>query len=206
MYINTDNSAATGGYGEQWSDADIDVMLEGFVFENNQSVSYNPAIAQWQGTVGGDGWNWGVVTATNLPVVTSQMVGNRIEMAEYNSDGSLKQKDLCRYDSLGNMIELASYNSDGSLEWKDLYKYDSAGNVIERTAYNSDGSLISKYLYEYDSVGNKIESAGYSTDGGLDYKSIYNYDSAGNIVKLASYKSEIMIPDRLIEYEIVYRE
>lgn len=80
IYINTDNSAATGGYGEQWSDADIDVMLEGFVFENNQSVSYNPAIAQWQGTVGGDGWNWGVVTATNSPVVTSQMVGNKIEM------------------------------------------------------------------------------------------------------------------------------
>jgi hypothetical protein len=80
IYINTDNSAATGGYGEQWSDADIDVMLEGFVFENNQSVSYNPTIAQWQGTVGGDGWNWGVVATTNLPVVTSQMVGNKIEM------------------------------------------------------------------------------------------------------------------------------
>jgi hypothetical protein len=40
----------------------------------------------------------------------------------------------------------------------------------------------------------------------LDYKSIYKYDSAGNIVKCASYKSEIMIPDRLTEYEIVYRE
>ena len=132
--------------------------------------------------------------------------GDVIEEASYNSDGSLEWKYIYKYDSAGNVIERTAYNSDGGLVLKNIYKYDSLGNRIERASYNSDGSLISKYLYEYDFVGNKIECAGYSTDGGLDYKSIYKYDSAGNIVKCASYKSEIMIPDRLTEYEIVYRE
>lgn len=80
MYINTDNSAATGGYGEQWSDADIDIMLEGFVFENNQSVSYNPMIFQWTGTVGGNEWSWAELTATGSPIGLSQMIGNKIEI------------------------------------------------------------------------------------------------------------------------------
>ena len=80
MYINTDNSAATGGYGEQWSDADIDIMLEGFVFENNQSVSYNPMIFQWTGTVGGNEWSWAELTATSSPIGLSQMIGNKIEI------------------------------------------------------------------------------------------------------------------------------
>ena len=80
MYINTDNSAATGGYGAQWSDADIDIMLEGFVFENNQSVSYNPMIFQWTGTVGGNEWSWAELTATSSPIGSSQMIGNKIEI------------------------------------------------------------------------------------------------------------------------------
>ena len=80
MYINTDNSAATGGYGAQWSDADIDIMLEGFVFENNQSVSYNPMIFQWTGTVGGNEWSWAELTATGSPIGLSQMIGNKIEI------------------------------------------------------------------------------------------------------------------------------
>lgn len=80
MYINTDNSAATGGYGEQWSNADIDIMLEGFVFENNQSVSYNPMVFQWTGTVGGNEWSWAELTATGSPIGLSQMIGNKIEI------------------------------------------------------------------------------------------------------------------------------
>ena len=133
-------------------------------------------------------------------------LGNRIERASYYSDGILDWKDLYKYDSLGNRIERASYYSDGSLRCKDFYKYDSAGNMIEKAFLNSNGRLISKNLYQYDSAGNMIERTEYNSDGIQNYKVLCKYDSTGNIVKRASYKSEIMIPERLIEYEIVYRE
>ena len=80
MYINTDNSAATGGFGDQWSDADTDILLEGAVFENNQIASYDPTLFQWTGTLGGNGWTWGAIAATGSPIGASQMVGNKIEI------------------------------------------------------------------------------------------------------------------------------
>ena len=52
--------------------------------------------------------------------------GDVEEYSEYNAfSGALDYKYLYKYDSQGNKIELASYNGDGSLKGKSLYKYDS---------------------------------------------------------------------------------
>ena len=68
-------------------------------------------------------------------------VGDVIEYAYYNSDGSLYSKYISKYDSSGNKIEYARYNSDGSLNWKYIYKYDSSRNIIEVTGYKSDALI-----------------------------------------------------------------
>ena len=47
-------------------------------------------------------------------------------------------------------METNWYNPDGSLKGKDLYKYDDKGNEIERNSYNPDGILKTKYTYTYD--------------------------------------------------------
>lgn len=68
MYINADGSATTGGYGDEFADADAEVMLETAIYQSG-AVAYNPAVFHWFGEVGGSGWLWtdpnGVADETN---------------------------------------------------------------------------------------------------------------------------------------------
>ena len=58
VYLNTDNSATTGGFADQWVTGDVDVMLETVIFADGAGYSYNPAVFKWFGEVGGSGWLW----------------------------------------------------------------------------------------------------------------------------------------------------
>ena len=58
VYLNTDNSDATGGYGDWFVDANTDILLEGVLFSNNNPCTYAPGVFKWWGEVGGDGWGW----------------------------------------------------------------------------------------------------------------------------------------------------
>ena len=76
VYLNTDNSDATGGYSDLFTDANTDICLEGAVFGSETAttlaeaaISYAPAVYKWWGDVGGSGWIWidpsGYPTADN---------------------------------------------------------------------------------------------------------------------------------------------
>lgn len=104
VFIDTDNSDATGGFGDFFLDANADVVLEGAVFatfdESRQSTpeesaySYNPAVFKWWGEVGGNGWQWvdpavmhddtdywgAIVGEGQAPVGASQYVDGKIEI------------------------------------------------------------------------------------------------------------------------------
>lgn len=93
IYFNTDNSDETGGYGDQWLDANVDIMMEGFFFsaasfdaddnplDPGSPVAYEPVIVPWTGEVGGTGWGWGDELVPSAPCVASQHVeGNMVEM------------------------------------------------------------------------------------------------------------------------------
>lgn len=58
VYIDTDNSDATGGCSDMFTDANTDILLEGAVFSNYNPCSYNPFVFKWWGEVGGSGWEW----------------------------------------------------------------------------------------------------------------------------------------------------
>lgn len=58
VYLNTDNSDATGGYSDQFLDPNADVLLETAVFCQGAAYDYNPGVFRWWGEVGGEGWNW----------------------------------------------------------------------------------------------------------------------------------------------------
>jgi len=62
FYIDVDNSATTGGFGDQWIDASVDFLTEGAVFAEDAACSYNPAGFTWSGEVGGTGWEWAETT------------------------------------------------------------------------------------------------------------------------------------------------
>ena len=78
FYFNTDNSDLTGGYGDQWNDANVDILLEGAVFADDAPCAYDPGVSAWTGEVGGTGWSWEELTIP-APFCESQHVGNYIE-------------------------------------------------------------------------------------------------------------------------------
>ena len=94
MYINTDNSDETGGYGDQYADANVDVMLEGGLFADDAACEFNPGVSNWYGEVGGSGWEWcpegaandesdcwcATVCGGDMPVGTSQYVDGKFEI------------------------------------------------------------------------------------------------------------------------------
>ncbi|MBO4622039.1 MAG: Ig-like domain-containing protein [Paludibacteraceae bacterium] len=93
-YINTDNSDATGGYGDEFTDANSNILLEGGIFSGGEPNPYNPAVFKWWGEVGGDGWDWTDPSVTHdesdfwgalvgegqLPIGDSELVDGKFEI------------------------------------------------------------------------------------------------------------------------------
>ena len=94
VYLNADNNAATGGFGDQWITPDVDLMLETAIFADG-AAQYNPAVFKWWGADGENGWlwtnpevpgtaenGWGAeVPEGSMPIGTAQAVeGGKIEI------------------------------------------------------------------------------------------------------------------------------
>jgi len=58
VYLNTDGDATTGGFSDLFTDACMDVLLEGFIYPEGALGSYAPAVFPWTGEVNGNGWWW----------------------------------------------------------------------------------------------------------------------------------------------------
>ena len=58
IFLNADDSAETGGYADEFADADAEWMLETAIYESGYVTSYNPAVFKWWGEVGGSGFQW----------------------------------------------------------------------------------------------------------------------------------------------------
>lgn len=94
VYLDADNSDNTGGYGDEFADANAEWSLEGPVFADGAPYSYNPGVFKWWGAVGDDGWSWtdpsvehsaddgwgAIVAEGALPVGASQCIGTKIEI------------------------------------------------------------------------------------------------------------------------------
>ena len=93
VYLNTDNSATTGGFADQWVTGDVDVMLETAIFAEG-AAQYNPAVFKWWGEVGATGWSWtdpeveataengwgALVPEGSSPIGAAQMVDGKVEI------------------------------------------------------------------------------------------------------------------------------
>lgn len=94
VYLDADNSDETGGYGDEFADANTDLLCETAVFSGGEPYSYNPAVFKWWGEVGADGWNWtepgvthdaadfygAIIGEGQLPVGNSQYVDGKFEI------------------------------------------------------------------------------------------------------------------------------
>jgi len=94
VYIDADNSDATGGYGDEFTDANTDILCESAIFSGGEPYSYNPAVFKWWGGVGESGWLWtdpsvehdasdfwgAIIGEGQLPVGASQFVDGKFEI------------------------------------------------------------------------------------------------------------------------------
>ena len=94
VYIDLDNSDLTGGYGDEFTDANTDILCETGLWSGGEPNNYNPAVFKWWGEVGGDGWNWedpenpgnetnfwgAIIGEGQLPVGNSQYVDGKFEI------------------------------------------------------------------------------------------------------------------------------
>lgn len=95
VYIDLDNSDLTGGYGDEFADANCDILCEGGLWSENELCVYNPGVYRWWGEVGADGWDywtdpsikhdasdfWGAIIGEGqLPVGNSEYVDGKFEI------------------------------------------------------------------------------------------------------------------------------
>ena len=94
VYIDSDNSDATGGYGDEFTDPNADILCETAIISGGEPYSYNPAVFKWWGEVGGEGWNWtdpstthdgsdfwgAIIGEGQLPVGASECVNGKFEI------------------------------------------------------------------------------------------------------------------------------
>ena len=95
VYLDADNSDATGGYGDEFSDANCDILCETGLWADGEPYSYNPGVYKWWGPVGEDGWDywtdpstthdatdfWGAIIGEGqLPVGASEYVDGKFEI------------------------------------------------------------------------------------------------------------------------------
>jgi hypothetical protein len=94
VYLDIDNSDETGGYGDEFADANTDILCETGLWAGGEPNNYNPAVFKWWGEVGGDGWNWedpenpgdetnfwgAIIGEGQLPVGNSQYVDGKFEI------------------------------------------------------------------------------------------------------------------------------
>ena len=94
VYLDLDNSDATGGYGDEFTDANADILLESAIIAEGNPYNYNPAVFKWWGEVGGSGWEWtdpsvahdasdfwgAIIGEGQLPVGASECVDGKVEI------------------------------------------------------------------------------------------------------------------------------
>jgi hypothetical protein len=113
--------------------------------------------------------------------------GNLIEVAEYYLDGSLRWKDVSKYDKNHKKIEINEYNADEDLSSKIKFKYNENGVKLEANKYDSDGKLGS--TTKYDHRDNTTEYLGYDSNSILIYHKKYLFDEQNHLLETEIYSA-----------------
>ena len=72
VYLNMDNDAPTGGFGDLWVKPNIDLLLEGYFYLDGNPCAYQPDVALYAGTPLANEWAWDWTTIEAL--AASQLI------------------------------------------------------------------------------------------------------------------------------------
>lgn len=148
IFIDADNSDTTGGYGDEFLDANADLLVESGLFLEGDPYTYNPAVYRWWGEVGGAGWDywtdpsvehdptdyWGAIIGEGqLPVGNSQYVDGKFEIQIFR-------------DLLGTCLEFPMNDSEFGIGFDIQQYWSSVGILPCASATETNPSGLAKKL------------------------------------------------------------
>ena len=116
---------------------------------------------------------------------------NILQNEEYKRDGTLKHKEVNKYDSQENRLEQTLYEAPKpEKNVKYVCKYDMDDNKVEELQYDPTGKLVSKTQYSYSPKGNRTVEVSFDPAGKLIKKVVYAYDTKGLKVEKKEFNNE----------------
>jgi hypothetical protein len=163
------------------------------------------------------------LTSNNKHTFIFNRFGFIVEESEYDSNGNLFQRVVCKYDNNNYLMEEIIYDSfntistinkfkyqnnlliehcllkpDETLERIDKYSYDKKGNKIEENWFDSQNNLILKFISKYDNIGNCTATQEFNSKNQLSTIYEYRLDDNGNSIENIWLDSNEKIRHRLV--------
>jgi hypothetical protein len=114
--------------------------------------------------------------------------GNQLLLINYKKDGSVREKELCKYDNFGNKMEVIHFVELKEVKAKSeydhrTYKYNANGKKIEESEFAMDGQLKGRTVFKYNADGRKIGEIEYDKDGKIMRQLVVTFNSQKLVVK-----------------------
>lgn len=104
--------------------------------------------------------------------------GNVIEDIEYNRDGSIKKREVFKYNKNGDVME-EMVISNGKFKKKIAYKYNAKNEKVEEIHYDDKDNVIEKHVNTFDALGNKTLETITDAKGTLLRRIVTTYNPKG---------------------------
>jgi len=152
-------------------------------------ISFSPALSQSRKEIKKYGLR-SVSTSTTINIAGKQHTytdsferfdreGNIIEEVVYNTDGTIKKKEVRKYNKAGKLLEESKFAEKGILVSKQILLYNSANDKISEQLLDGSGKIKEWIKYGYNDLNEKIYENQLDETGKVIKKSVYTYDKNG---------------------------
>lgn len=114
--------------------------------------------------------------------------GNLLTFINYTSEGTIREKEVNRYDSFGNLTEIIreeavkEKKAENSYERRS-YAYNAYRQKTEMKEYNREGQIKGRTAYTYNSDGKRALETEYDKEGKLKKKIVLSYSKQKDLIQ-----------------------
>jgi len=101
--------------------------------------------------------------------------GNTIEQIDYFKEGSIKRKELNKFNSHKDKIEEAIFDAKDKSFRKTTFIYNTNNQKVGEIEFDASGKILKQSVYTYNSKGFKVDKKTYDANKKLLSTKKYNY-------------------------------
>lgn len=101
--------------------------------------------------------------------------GNTVVKIDYAKDGSIKKKEVYKFDGFDNVIEQTDFDKKRGTTEVTTYKYNASGDKTSETVTNQDGKVLKKETYSFDAKRLKTDQQEFDENNKLKSSRNYSY-------------------------------